>query len=72
MGFRAGDQSMSVRTVSTYLAVPERTVRHWARTGVLAGRRCGKRWLFEYGVVAASERRLGRTHRRVMGGTHAA
>ena len=62
MGFRTGDQSMSVRTVSMYLAVPERTIRHWARTGVLAGRRTRKRWVFDSGVVTVSARRLGRKH----------
>ncbi len=71
MNFRAGYYLMSVRTVSSFLAVPERTIRHWARTGVLAGQRSGKQWVFESGRVLASARRLGRAQRFGPGGAHA-
>lgn len=58
--FAASDHSWSVREVSQCLRVPERTVRHWASTGVLRARKFGKLWKFCQPEVHASARRLGR------------
>ncbi len=52
---------LCIHDVSVKLKVPERTVRHWARTRVIPGFKVGKKkWAFRAADVERSERRLGR------------
>lgn len=52
---------LCIHDVSEKLKVPERTVRHWARTRVLPGFKVGKKkWGFRAADVERSEPRLGR------------
>jgi hypothetical protein len=53
---------LSIHEVSKTLNVPERTVRHWARTQVIAGfKPAKKKWVFHPADVERAKRRLGRS-----------
>ena len=52
-------KQLSVREVSGILGVPERTIRHWARTSVLRARKgLRKLWRFDPIEIERSKRRL--------------
>jgi excisionase family DNA binding protein len=60
MCFDSTGNTLSVRHVAHYFRVPERTIRHWASTGVLRARKFGKLWNFDRSVIEISAKRLGR------------
>jgi excisionase family DNA binding protein len=63
----ASDEFLSLRKVSLRLNVPERTLRHWARTNVIGAVKVGrKQWFIRESDLSRSERRL---HRPPKGGT---
>ena len=49
---------MTAAEAARSLERPERTIRHWLRTGRLAGQKIGRDWVVEESAVAELERAL--------------